>query len=55
MVTQTGNIVDINDCRRRSEAKLDERNEALPSSEDLRLVTVDLQNSEGFVKRRGAS
>jgi hypothetical protein len=48
---QAGDIVDIYDAGWRGEAELDERDEALPSSEDLRLVTVGLQNAERFVKR----
>jgi hypothetical protein len=51
VIFETWDIVDVNDARRRSKAQLDEWYEALAPGEDLRLVTVRLQNAERFVER----
>src|SRR2546425_9823366 len=52
-VREAGNAVDVHDVRRAREAQLHQRDEALPSGEDLRLLAESREQRRGVVERCG--
>src|SRR5438094_133626 len=52
-VRETGDAVDVHDVRRAREAQLHQRDEALPSGEDLGLLAESREQRRGVVERCG--